>query len=727
MKIKSLEFKIPFFIVIFVLVCVLLTSSLLRYIVIENIEDNTLEKNLIISRMISEQISIYLKDAKDTVVTAANFSSQTYGDHAQIEKEIFRIYDNFDYFDLIFYMDIDARMLFAKPSNDHVSNRTYTDRSYYWNTIEQGKTTISPLIISSVLNMPHFIISSPVFDNNDHIVGLIGAGLPLSNIKKIVDKTQEHFNGRIWITDADGNIAVSSQVDNEQKLISLQNHNVISREDETDIFSILKSNQEDIARYTIDGAEHYSTITFVPEVSWMVVVEQDRDAVFSEVIQFEEQLKRVIILVSIFALILGLIIARRITHPIKMLVEQVRRLSYGLKDPQPILINMKAKDEIGELGKAFEDMSVKLTENLKELEESFTRENELQQYLNNILLSVASGILVIDKRDKITMFNKEAENILETSAGEFLNKSINEFCNKTSTKLNYDMGLDYMLHKVMDDNNTFTDIEGNMINRTNRRIPVSISASPVLDMDKEVLGAVLLFRDLTSIKEIEDELRREEHIKTLGELSASIIHDIGNPLAGISNLVEIMGDKTYDIDSRTRALRVLENEIRDLNKLVISFLEFSRIPKLEKEKTDMIDLIENVMNLLRPEIISKDINIKKRFSNQSLNINIDRGAIKQVLLNILKNSIQAVGRNGEIGIEIVKDNRQVQVMIRDNGVGISNEKLDTIFNPFYTTKKDGIGLGLSIVYKLIKDHKGQISAKSGLGIGTEFIITLPIN
>lgn len=729
MNIKSLEFKIPFLIVIFALVCVLLTSSLLQYIVIQNIEGNILDKNLIISRMISEQISIYLTNAQDTVVTAANFSSQSYGEHLQIQKEIFRIYDNFDYFDLIFYMDNDAKMVFSKPSNYHVSNRIYTDRNYYWETVKKGKVTISPLLISSVLNIPHFIISAPVLNKDNHIIGLIGAGIPLNNIKEIVYRTQKHFNGKIWITDANGNIAVNPQADNELELIKLQNHNVISRQRKIDIFSILENKTEDVASYIIDETQYYGAISFVPEVNWMVVVEQDKDAVFTEIIQLEKQIKKVIILVTIFALILGLIIARRITKPIEMLVKQVRRLSLGLKKPQPILIGVKTNDEIGELSKAFEDMSIKLTENINELEESFTRENELQRYLNNILLSVASGILVIDKKDKITMFNKEAENILETEANEYLNKSINEFCEKTATKLNNGMRLDYLLEKVMDENNIFTDIEGFMMSRRDREVPVSISASPVLNTKEEIIGTVLLFRDMTKFKAIEDELRREEHIRTLGELSASIIHDIGNPLAGIGNLIEILKDNSYDSNSRTEVLDVLEKEISDLNKLVIDFLEFSHIPKLEKEQTSIRELIENVIVLLKPEIINKNvnINIKTQNLNQFIKINIDRRKIKQVLMNILKNSIQAVDENGKINIEIVKDYRQVQIVIKDNGVGISNEKLDRIFNPFYTTKKDGIGLGLSIVYKLIKQHEGQISVKSTLGIGTEFIVTIPLD
>ncbi|MFA5524330.1 MAG: PDC sensor domain-containing protein [Tissierellales bacterium] len=181
----SLKVKLTLALVILALSCVLLTGFLLQYIASQNIEAKILNKNQIISRMISDQIDIYLNDAKSTVVTAANFSSQSYGDLPQIKNEIFRIFDNFEYFDLIFYMDADARVVFSKPSNDNVSDMIHKDRSYYWEAINEGKTSISSLHVSRILNRPHFIIAAPVHDMNGRVIGLIGAGLPLAILQRL--------------------------------------------------------------------------------------------------------------------------------------------------------------------------------------------------------------------------------------------------------------------------------------------------------------------------------------------------------------------------------------------------------------------------------------------------------------------------------------------------------------------------------------------------------------
>jgi PAS domain S-box-containing protein len=450
----------------------------------------------------------------------------------------------------------------------------------------------------------------------------------------------------------------------------------------------------------------------------MVVVEQDENSIFSEVIELKKQLKSVIIIVIIIALILGLILARKITNPIEGLVKQVRKLSYELRDPQPINIDLQAKDEIGELSRAFSDMSIKLKENLKELEDAYIRENQLKQYLNNILKSVTSGILVIDKQGMITIFNKEAEHITEFNSEEFIYEHIDKFWDKMK------LSLGDIINKVLNEGKIFKDIEVTMQSKSGKEIPISVSASQVLDNDKNAIGVVFLFRDLTKIKTIEEELKREDRIRTLGELSASIIHDIGNPLAGISNLIEILKNNN-DRETEKEVLDVLDKEVMDLNNLVINFLEFSRSSTKEKEPTNIKQLVSGIINLLKPEIIDKKINIVKKYEKNPLMVKIDRRAIKQAFINILKNSIQAVSENGKIDIEIKEEKENVLISIRDNGVGIEKEKIEKIFYPFYTTKKEGTGLGLFIAYQLIKENEGQINVKSELGIGTEFLIYLP--
>lgn len=222
------------------------------------------------------------------------------------------------------------------------------------------------------------------------------------------------------------------------------------------------------------------------------------------------------------------------------------------------------------------------------------------------------------------------------------------------------------------------------------------------------------------------ELHRQDRIKTLGELTASIVHDIGNPLAGMGNLVEILKDEDYGIEVKNEVLDLMSKEIEDLNNLIINYLDFSRESKLDKEYCDIVEVFNDAKKLLKYEMAKKNIKLNIDKESELPNILIDRRAIKQVIINIIKNSIEAVEEGGFIDIFIDIEDKCMRISVKDNGYGIDRSELENIFNPFYTTKKQGTGLGLSTVYKTIKNHNGNIEVISSLGNGAEFIILLPI-
>lgn len=716
---RSLKFKIPFFVMVFAIACVLLTGMLSQYIATQNIEVNVVNKNLVISRMISQQIHIYLENAKSTVITAANFSSQSYGDLEEVKREIFRIYDNFTYFDLIFYMSNESQMVFSKPANDHVKSRSYEDRSYYWDIMDGKEVTVSPLLVSSVLNEPHFIIAAPVYNSKNEIIGLIGAGLPLKNIIQIVQRTQAHFNGIIWVADAQGVMAIHPDITSSNDLIMIPNSHVQVEEEVTDFINILRNKRDVMASYKVEDEIYYGAISFVPDEDWMVVVEQHQDTVFLAVIQLKRQLKLVIMAVIFIALLSGFILAKQITNPIEMLVNKVRQLSYGLRGEIAEDLKMQVKDEIGELEGAFHGMTIQLNESFNKLNQSYIRENHLQQYLNNILGSVANGIVVINQEYLITIYNKEAENLLEFPQNTFLRRHIKVFLDS----IGVDLGS--IIEDVMINNKVVKDIEMTAKGLSGRRMIISFTVSCVLDKMNNIIGVVLLFKDLTKIKMIELELRREDRIRTLGELSASIIHDIGNPLAGMRNLMEILRDDSYDAVSKNEVLITLQEEIEDLNKLVIHYLDFSRASILTKEIINIADLIDNIVYLFTAKASEKAIQIKKNYEHRCISLKGDRRALKQVFINIFKNAIEAVKEGGNVSISIQGKEKSVLISIQDNGIGIDGQSLDKIFYPFYTTKKDGNGLGLSIAYKIIKEHDGLVNVDSNEGVGTKISVELP--
>lgn len=707
--------------VVLVIIVISITGALSLHIATKNMKKEALSKNFLISRIISERIYQYLSDATETVVTAANFSSQSHGDLEQIKREIFRIYDNFSYFDLIFYTNSEARMLFSKPSNDHVRDRRYYDRDYFNEVMKTGKPFISRLIVSSVLGKPHFIIAAPVFDRNGKVQGLIGGGIPLESISNIVEDIQKDFSGKIWITDREGVIAVHPDKEQVWKLITAPDILLNFESSAKSLTDIIKSRDENIGYYKKDDETIYAAISFVPEVNWMVMVEQSERDIFAQMNKLKEQLMGYILIIIVISTISSLFLAKSITNPIKELVTSVRKTGKDISNFKGIPI--MGSDEIGELSKAFNDMSFRLKTHVNQLKDSYQKVNEVQQYLNNIIESVASGILVMDRNGTITLFNKAAEKITRFKSDEFLGKNIMDFYTAT------EFGADILREK----GKICRYQETKLITKDSEEIPISVSTSLIKNGRDEIIGTIFLFNDLSQIKMLEDELKREDRIRTMGEMAANIIHEIGNPLAGISNLLQVLKENYAEDEIREEVLNTLEEEVGNLNKMVINFLDFSKTSSLNPKSTDIVELIDDILYLLKADIIAKKIRIKKEVGREILKVYIDERTIKQCFLNILINAVQAVKEYGEIELKYKTKNEPadgqekkfVEILVRDNGTGIQPDKIEKIFSPFFTTKKGGTGLGLAIAYKLIKENGGRIAVKSEVGKGTEFSILLP--
>lgn len=714
---NSIKFRIPLFISIFALICVMTTGLIFQVIFRQKLEDNIEYKNAIISEMISSELELYLENATDTVVTAANFSTQSSGDLNKVEEEIFRIYDNFQYFDLIFFMNSEAQMVFSKPSNVSVQERVYIDRKYYWDIIFDKKpSTISELLVSSVLNRPHFIIAAPVKNSESEVIGLIGAGIPLYNIDRIVGNINDNFNGKIWIADKSGSIVIHPDYVMEEELIKLDELGIYDLNTEDTMEGLLSKHSKKNVRYKIGTHAYYAAISFVEGSDWMIVVEQDKTSINSEIMDSMNQLFVIQVFVLIFAFIVGLIIANWITKPVEKLVLQVRKLPNAIKNNESIEIitQFKQLDEIYELGMAFSEMGQQLKYNLNDLEQSFIRENRIQQYLNNILTSMHSGIIVADAENFVTIMNEQAKRI--TSVRLYETAAINLFELLESIELD----ISENLNQVIEQGVLYTDVEATIKTADQSTLAISYTCSQVRDSRGNYLGVVLLFRDITKIKAIEYELRKDDRIHTIGELTASIIHDIGNPLAGMSNLIELLKDPDIDLETHDEVLGVLGEEVNDLNIMVINFLDFVHSSDAKKIPTDLVQILNRSVEILRGEIDTSKIEITKILPGSPVFVTVEGRSVKQAIINIVKNAIQSIEETGKIMIILDDSKANVELTITDNGKGMNEETLSKIFYPFYTTKDSGTGLGLFIAYNALKENGCTINVDSEFGKGSSF-------
>jgi signal transduction histidine kinase len=232
--------------------------------------------------------------------------------------------------------------------------------------------------------------------------------------------------------------------------------------------------------------------------------------------------------------------------------------------------------------------------------------------------------------------------------------------------------------------------------------------------------------DLTETKALQDRIIRSERLAALGQVVAEISHEIKNPLVMIGGFARQLAQQTRE-EKNIEKLHIIVDEVGRLENLLKELLELYAPRTLDLENVAVDDLLQEVHDLVKAECESKKIKTELTTEKEKAFIRGDRVRLKQVLLNIVKNAIEAMGQGGNLSVRSQRKEDRVEIDITDNGCGISPEEMERIFSPFYTTKQHGTGLGLSISKSIIEEHQGSsISVKSEKGKGTSFNISLPV-
>ncbi len=222
------------------------------------------------------------------------------------------------------------------------------------------------------------------------------------------------------------------------------------------------------------------------------------------------------------------------------------------------------------------------------------------------------------------------------------------------------------------------------------------------------------------------EMGRAEHLATLGELAAGLAHEIRNPLAGIAGVVDVMG-KELPAESASRTVLVdVQNEILHIQNILNDLLSYARPRPPTFHPADLNTTIEQAVLLARQQVRTRPVQILFTPNSSLPLVCHDPALIQQVVLNLVLNGIQAIPGAGQVDVSIARESDHALIIVRDNGKGISPESLPKIFRPFFTTRKEGTGLGLSLASGIVQSHGGKIEAQSALGKGTQFRIHLPV-
>jgi two-component system sensor histidine kinase PilS (NtrC family) len=356
-----------------------------------------------------------------------------------------------------------------------------------------------------------------------------------------------------------------------------------------------------------------------------------------------------------------------------------------------------------------------------------TRElSRLRFETGEILEQMRSGLLTVDAEKRIVYFNKAAGDILGLDPGIVRGGHILNVFGKGYGEFRRQLAMALDLKRVEDRSEIIIDLP------VAGSIPIGLSLSVIKDDEEKLRGIIAVFKDLTEAKKLEERIRASDRLAAVGQLAAGIAHEIRNPLASISGSVEVLKDELNPDGDNLRLMQLILKESSRLNTILTDFLDFARVNRRFADRCDLGVVIPEVMELATGNSeISDSIEIMHNLHRPNILVAGNEDQIKQILWNLILNSAQAMGKKGGViwisthdhcsdeGIQMIK------LVVGDDGPGIPAGIRDKIFDPFFSTRQDGTGLGLPIVVRLVDCLDGKVDLESSPEAGTRFSVYLP--
>ena len=425
-----------------------------------------------------------------------------------------------------------------------------------------------------------------------------------------------------------------------------------------------------------------------------------------------------VLLMSLLAAIwVAFISIRNITAPVKELVKGTKAVASGQYDQQlPVL----AQDDLGFLVESFNEMTHRISQARDETRKAgFEVENQ-RAYLETILSNLTAGVISFDENYKIRTANQAAYRIFRVHVNQFVGRTLLEFVEIYVELTEPLKSIQHLLENADDIWQQRIAYLG-----PNGRQELLCRGTPLYSQEGLRVGSVVVFDDVT-------DLIQAQKNAAWGEVARRLAHEIKNPLTPIQLSAERLQLKLADkLDSTDAAIlqrstRTIVQQVEAMKEMVDDFSEYA---KPSKKQTVTIDLAQLIQEVLALYALKAGVKFKAHYQSGLQLINGDPVSIRQVLHNLIKNALEAVGTEGLIEINlhrVLKNNTDfLEIALYDNGTGIKEDQLEKIFEPYVTTKAKGTGLGLAIVKKIIEDHGGAIWVDTGRKVGAGFIIQLP--
>lgn len=347
---------------------------------------------------------------------------------------------------------------------------------------------------------------------------------------------------------------------------------------------------------------------------------------------------------------------------------------------------------------------------------------ELAEEWSSLALDhIPVGLLVINRHKKIRIFNHTLSRLLEVKSEEVLGKPL------MGVLYTREPGFNILL-KTLATGEEFLNVKPQAVVTVSCSDTCQVSTHPVRNRTGITVGAMAMFTPAARLQEMENAVVKAEKLAILGQMAAGMVHEIRNPLTAIGCFLQLLHRNLHG-KPKEEYIPIMLSELNRVNRLITEFLQFARPGYARRSRCSIVEIIKDVVMLVEYEALSRQIKIEVNLNVNIPNVFVDCEQIKQVFINIMKNAFDALPDGGKIFVENTWNESEgfVQVSIRDTGAGIDKDTIANMFNPFFTTKESGTGLGMFTSKKIIDNHGGRIDIQSEPGHGTKVTVMLPVN
>jgi len=640
-------------------------------------KNNIIENNEIMAELIVNRVNSEISDVVSQLQLVAGMSDLHTLDLRSMYNRAKQAISKSTIIQSIYFLDRQKKMKFEAPFRPEIDDLTY-EYPLYDHVIWSYTYVVSGLI-SNARSEKTVTVAIPVFYDNREIQGVLVAELSRNFLSNILRSTSETREGFSFIIDESGQVIASTR-DEEWNLD-------FSREP---VVKLLLKGDSGSVQDAYQGKPSVMTYQTMRE-NWGLALGVPEDVAFRPVRTLSTGLTISFAGLIVLMIVLTLIGGRQLVVPILKVTRFAQRIQSRRMLPKLPESFVKRKDEIGELIRALTELN--------------DRVEQSRRFLQDIIEGIPYALITLNEKGEVTHVNRKWTELFGGSVQDW-----------EGVRLYEREGFGFLTARPEDKEVIWHDRNG--VSHALR-----VVTAPFHD------GILAVVQDITQIRMLESHLKQSEQLALIGQITAGIAHELKNPLAVLASSSELLKDELAgapDSEWVPTLARDIDEEIRRMTVIVNDFLTLARSRKDQTGPVKLHQILDRVIHLLRVKFNEVDVKVERHYAADLPEIEGSGNRLIQVFLNLLVNGLEAMPEGGTIRIKTYRTESEAVVEIADEGEGISEEHLKWLFNPFFSTKENGNGLGLSIARDIIMEHGGSLDIRSELRKGTVVTCRFPI-